>query len=311
MPNDHRRGIFWALASALGIAAFVVPWKLASNLGEARMSTLVLLVSAAVFTSILTAAQQRSFPAFRAFDLRIATALAVCTLFGNFASAKAIELISPALLTVVQRGEVIIVALLAWPLLGERIDWRFWVGTAVAGAGLLLLQDPGGLAIDDGRDAGIAWGVLAASCFGSMVVITRRYIFRIDTVSVNALRLWLAVGLWFVWNGFPDSLFEIGIEQAGYAALAAFFGPFAGRLCMMTSSRYIEARLTTLATLAAPPLTVLVAYLILDDLPSLREVQGGIIMLIGISIPILGMRRAHRRATAAAAASNASSRSEL
>lgn len=295
MPNDHRRGILWALASALGIASFVIPWKIASTLGEARMNTLVLLTAAAIFTSILTALQQRSFPAFRAFDLRVATALAACTLLGNLASARAIELISPALLTVVQRGEVIIVALLAWPILGERIDWRFWLGAGVAGGGLFLLQDPGGTDAAVGREAGMAWGVTAAFFFGSMAVITRRYIFRIDTVSVNALRLWLAVGLWFVWNGFPEALSEITIEQAGYAALAAFFGPFLGRLCMMTSARYIEARITTLATLAAPPLTVLLAYLILSDLPSTREIAGGIIMLLGISIPILGIHRAHRR----------------
>lgn len=294
MPNDHRRGILWALASALGIAAFVVPWKIASALGESRMNTLVLLVSAAIFTSVLTAIQQRSFPAFRWFDLRVATALAACTLFGNLASAHAIQLISPALMTVVQRSEVIIVALLAWPIIGERIDWRFWLGVAIAAYGLVLLQDPG-TADGNLRDAGMAWAFVSAICFGSMAVITRRFIFRIDTVSVNALRLWLSVALWFVWNGFPAELSEISTEQAGYATLAAFFGPFMGRLCMMTSARYIEARITTLATLAAPPLTLVVAYVILSDLPSAREIQGGIVMLIGISIPMLGFARSRRQ----------------
>ena len=120
-----------------------------------------------------------------------------------------------------------------------------------------------------------------------MAVITRKFVHRFDTVSVNALRLWLAVALWFAWNGFPDELFEIGTEQAGFTFLAAFFGPFMGRLCMMTSARYIEARITTLATLAAPPLTLALAYVVLSDLPSAREIQGGVLMLFGISIPIL------------------------
>jgi drug/metabolite transporter (DMT)-like permease len=291
MPNDHRRGILWALASAFGIAAFIVPWKIASTHGESRMSTLVLLVAAAIFTSLLTAVQQRSFPAFRWFDVRVAVALAACTLFGNLASAHAIQLMSPALLTVVQRSEVIIVALLAWPIIGERIDWRFWLGSAIAAGGLLLLQDPD-TATPDIRATAMAWGFASALCFGSMAVITRRFIFRIDTVSVNALRLWLSVALWFAWNGFPEELGQISGEQAGYATLAAFFGPFAGRLCMMTSAKYIEARITTLATLAAPPLTLALAYVVLSDLPSAREIQGGIVMLIGISIPILGLARA-------------------
>ena len=283
--DDHRRGILWALGSAFGIAAFVVPWKIASTHGEPRINTLLLLGAAAIFTSLLTAYQQRSFPTFRRFDFGIAAALAACTLLGNLASANAIALISPALLTVVQRGEVIVVALLAWPIIGERIDRSFWLGAAVAGCGLLLLQGP--LAVDEPRTAGIAWAVVSAICFGSMAVITRKFVHRFDTVSVNALRLWMAVTLWFAVNGFPDELLEIGTEQAGFTFLAAFFGPFMGRLCMMTSAKYIEARVTTLVTLAAPPLTLALAYAVLSDLPSTREIQGGVIMLIGISIPIL------------------------
>jgi drug/metabolite transporter (DMT)-like permease len=283
--DDHRRGILWALGSAFGIAAFVVPWKIASAHGEARMNTLLLLTAAAIFTSLLTVYQQRSFPTFRSFDLRIAVALAACTLVGNLASANAIQLISPALLTVVQRSEVIFVALLAWPIIGERIDRSFWLGAAVAACGLLLLQGP--LSSGEPRAEGIAWAFISAICFGSMAVITRKFVHRFDTVSVNALRLWLAVVLWFAWNGIPNELREITSEQVIYVSLAAFFGPFMGRLCMMTSAKYIEARITTLATLAAPPLTLALAYVVLRDLPGAREIQGGIIMLIGISIPIL------------------------
>ncbi len=292
--DDHRRGVLWALGSAFGIAAFIVPWKIAGGLGDARMNTLLLLVAAAVFTSFLTAYQQRSIPTFRSFDFRIAAALAACTLFGNLASANAIQLLSPALLTVVQRSEVIFVALLAWPLIGERIDRSFWLGAAVAGSGLLLLQ--GTLSLGEPRAAGIAWGFGSAICFGSMAVITRKYIHRFDTVSVNALRLWLAVAFWFVWNGVPRELYETTTEQVGYVTLAAFFGPFMGRLCLMTSAKFVEARITTLTTLAAPPLTLVLAYVILSDLPSTREIQGGILMLIGISIPILRSRLHRKRA---------------
>ncbi|MCH7865943.1 MAG: hypothetical protein IIC56_12105 [Proteobacteria bacterium] len=46
-----------------------------------------------------------------------------------------------------------------------------------------------------------------------------KFIHRFDTVSVNALRLWLAVALWFVWNGFPDALYDITTRQLGLTAL--------------------------------------------------------------------------------------------
>ncbi len=124
-----------------------------------------------------------------------------------------------------------------------------------------------------------------------MNITTRKFIRHIDPVSINALRLWLAIAMWFAWYGTPDVLFEISAPQAFYASLAAFFGPFLGRLCSMNSARYIEARYTTLAMLAAPPLTLLFAYVILSDLPNTREILGGAIMLVGIAFPIWGWTR--------------------
>jgi drug/metabolite transporter (DMT)-like permease len=137
----------------------------------------------------------------------------------------------------------------------------------------------------------MALAFFSAVCFGAMAVLTRKFIQRIQLVSVNALRLWLAVALWFVFNGVPEELFEISPAQAGYTCLAAFFGPFLGRLSLMMSARYMEARFSALVMLAAPPVTLVLAYLLLNDLPRPREILGGLIMLVGISIPILAWAR--------------------
>ncbi len=293
MPNDHRRGISWALASVIGSAGFVIPWKIASQHGDAATNTLILLVSAAILTTILTIYQQRAFPSFGGFDLRVAIGLAIFTLLGNLASARAVALLSPALFSVFLRGEVIIVALLAWPIIGERIDRRFWLGAAIALAGLFVIQDP--FAEKDPRAIAMAWAGAAAFCFGGMSVLTRKVIHQIDAVAVNALRLWLSVAFWFGLNGVPSELEEISATAVGYASLAAFFGPFAARLCLMNSAKYIEARITTLTTLAAPPLTLLLGYVILSDLPGTREIHGSLIMLVGIAIPILGLAHSANR----------------
>jgi drug/metabolite transporter (DMT)-like permease len=295
LPHDHRRGVLWALASTFGIAGFVVPWKIAASHGGTATNTLVLLTAAAVFNSLLTIYQQKSLPSFRRFDLGVASALAVFTLFGNLTSAFAIALVSPALLTVVQRAEVIIVALLAWPIIGERIDRRFFLGASLAGCGLLLLQDP--FSGPTPRAEGMYWAVASALCFGTMAVLTRKFIHQIDIVSVNALRLWLAVGFWFALNGFPEELRTISAPQIGYASLAAFFGPFLGRLCLMNAARFLEARTTTLATLAAPPLTLVISFIVLSDLPTSREILGGAIMLIGIAVPFLSRKQPPAKGT--------------
>lgn len=283
--HDRRRGTLWALGAAVGIAGWAIPWKLASAEGAASANALLLLAFAAAFNSLYDRLRPGKSRGLTRLDWALATALAALTLLGNIASAEAIRGLSPALLTVAQRSEIILVALLAWPLVGERPDRPFWLGAAVAAGGLVILQAPFEPA--DARAVGFAWAGLSVVAFSSMAVLTRRFIHRVDPVRINGLRLWLSVLLWFGWYGAPPALLEVTLAQAGYTSLAAFCGPFAGRLAMMTSARYLEARLTTLATLAAPPMTLLLAIFALSETPSPREIAGGLVMLVGIAIPVL------------------------
>jgi drug/metabolite transporter (DMT)-like permease len=64
----------------------------------------------------------------------------------------------------------------------------------------------------------------------------------------------------------------------------------------MMSAKFVEARITALAMLTAPPLTLVLAYLLLDELPLAREILGGMVMLVGIAIPILALARPGRNA---------------
>ena len=64
-----------------------------------------------------------------------------------------------------------------------------------------------------------------------------------------------------------------------------------GRLALMMSARYIQARVTTLATLTTPVLTLVLAFVLLSDWPQTHQLLGGAIMIAGISIPVLRLRQ--------------------
>jgi drug/metabolite transporter (DMT)-like permease len=142
MEGVRSRGVLLALGAALGIAGWAVPWKLASAEGAANANALLLLALAAAFNRLYNRLRPRERRALETANWGLAAALAALTLFGNVASALAVRDLSPALLTVAQRGEIIWVALLAWPVNGERPDRPFWIGAAVAAGGLVLLQAP-------------------------------------------------------------------------------------------------------------------------------------------------------------------------
>ena len=179
-------------------------------------------------SSLLSVSQQRGLPRIERLDWLVAAALAVLTLAGNLASASAIALMSPALLTVLQRAEIIVVALLAWAFVGERVDGRFWLGVAVAALGLLLLQDPQ----DESRARilGIGWAGISVVCFSAMAVLTRRDIQRPRSIGlVPPTRAYIDSDGWSeivpapstidVWLGLETGAYDSGLTLRRFAWL--------------------------------------------------------------------------------------------
>jgi drug/metabolite transporter (DMT)-like permease len=293
--SKRTAGLAWALASAVGGALMVIPWKLANEIGEPADSVLIMLSVAALGSTLLALGQRLAsgvapLQVGRA-DWLVAMALAVLTLAGNQLSAWAIQDLTPALLNVLLRTDILIVALVGWWWLGERVERRFWLGAAVACVGLLLLQGPSkGLGAIEILRSGTGLAIGAAACFSGLALLTRAYIDRIDPVAVNMLRLWLAVLFWFLFNALP-SIEEIPPGQILYATLAAIGGPFLGRLALMIAARYVEARVSTLCTLTTPVLTLFLAFLLLADWPEAHELIGGAVMIGGIAIPLLRWSR--------------------
>lgn len=286
-----QKGVIWALFGAVMSAAFVIPWKLATEHGDASLVTLVLLIAAAVLN---TAA---SFvPQLRVQDegtrplgptLRLSVVFAVLSLAGNWLSAEAASRVSSALLSVLARCEVLVVGVLGIALLGERPGRAFWVGAGVAGAGLVMLQRPmAGAGPSEFDPVGVLYGLGAAAAFGAMVVLTRKHVGQVRLVVLNAMRLWLGVLMWFAIAQRVPTAEELPYELVLYASLAAFFGPFLSRLGVLFSARHISASTTSVTSLSAPALTLLFSFVLLGTLPTAQELLGGAVLLVGVAIPL-------------------------
>ncbi|WP_246167648.1 DMT family transporter [Propionivibrio limicola] len=64
----------------------------------------------------------------------------------------------------------LIVALLAGPILGEKLRLKSWLATVCGFAGVLLIARPGGVM----AGAGIAYALAAASCYSLYQILTRK-----------------------------------------------------------------------------------------------------------------------------------------
>lgn len=297
------RGLWWALAGAALTALFMVPWKAAATYGGQSEIVLVMLTTAALVNTLASVVPARLggrlLPLTRTMGL-LAAAMALLTLLGNLASAAAISRIDGPLLSLLQRAEVVVVALGAWFALGERVEGRFFLGTAVAGVGLWVItgSDLGG----GGTHAlGVLYGLASAVAFGGMNVLVRRHARAIHPTTVNALRLWFAVLLWFALERRVPDVAAMHPRMLLFAALSALCGPVSARLSIMYALRHVEARMVALVLLTTPVLTLLSTWLLLGQWPAERSLWGGLLMLTGIAIPVFARAMAGRRAARALA----------
>jgi len=282
-----RRGLWLAFLASVGSALFLTAYKAAAELGAVDDAVLVMLASAAVFNSLTSVVETRGREAFPRDRLSIllSIALAGLTLLGNDYSVRAVARISAPLTSVLQQTQVLFVVLMGRVFLAERVTGRFWVGFAVAVAGLVVLK--GAPEHAGGLDAtGALMAVGSAACFGAMNVLTRRYIHQIRPAAVNALRLWFSVALWFALERRLPSA-HLSFAFVAWCAVAGAFGPYLSRTALMYALKDIPSTQTTLLGLVTPVVTLLPAFVVFGTVPSARELLGGTIMLGGIALPLL------------------------
>ena len=228
--------------------------------------------------------------------LWVGLVLGVLAATANFTASEAVSQLDASVSAVLIQMQVLFAALLGWLWLHEGVTRRFVVGAVMAIVGVAVIQG-GGAGSGAGSGASV-WGLVAAACFGTMQVVTRRYIEQIEPVWVNALRLWIAVVLVASVPGSLSGALELSAEVVLLAAAAAFCGPFLGRLMMMLSARYIPAATSTLIGLSSPVLALLGDWLFLDGLPAARQWLGGAVVVAGM---LLAVAPAARRSGSSAA----------
>lgn len=287
MTVSTKTGALWALLASALAALFTIPWKMATTFGDISIVVFVLLLSSASANTVLWLAQSRShrFARPTALEVGLSCALALLTLLGNWASAHAVTYLTPASLNTFLRSEVIIISLLAVFFLKEKIDNRFYFGLLIVGLGFYVMTP--NHSFGDDWSIGVGFALLAATGFSGMALLARKYVKRIDTVLVNALRLWISVAFWFMANLRIPETSEFNYQLVMYATAAGICGPVLGRMCFMFSSAHLEVRISALIAMTSPVFALLFSLMFLDDLPDNLEILGGVIMLLGISFTLL------------------------
>mgnify|MGYP000922660072 FL=1 len=278
--SDQIKGLCFALLAMFGGGLYAIPYRLSLDTVAPLPVIWGVFLWAFLFSlpGAWFARRQNKF-SWKIAGITLATSLA--GLLGNYAICQALSQSSPTLLVLVSRIEIIIAMLLSWMFLKEFISIRVWMSVVVIVLGIIVMKMDS-LTFDLKNWSSFLWAVTSAFSFASMQVLAKRIIDEINPQVLNVSRL--AVGLVILW-----SLAEVrsGVTnlQSGewkWIALAAFCGPFMGRVSYTYALRYLTISKAVIISSFSPATTLLFELLVFGTLISSYEAIGGTIMLAGI-----------------------------
>jgi drug/metabolite transporter (DMT)-like permease len=183
--------------------------------------------------------------------------------------------------------------LLAWPLLGETPSARHWLGLALAALGLLCILEPWhGL----GSPFGTALALAGGAAWAAGTVLSKR-LFQRHTVSALALTSWQmligALALGGVAVLLPSRPIVWNWAFAGALAYSAVLASSVAWGLWLVVLKRLPTTVASLSSLGVPVVSVLLAWLILDERPDAMEWLGIVLVLAGLMAVVgIGNRRA-------------------
>ena len=287
--SNQTKGIIFALLAVLGGGLHAIPYRLSLDTSNALPVIWGVFLCAFLF-SLPGAWLARNQTKYSWKIAGIALAISLAGVLGNYSICQALNMASPTLMVLLMRSEVIIAMILGWIFLKEFVTLRIFTAVVVIITGILVMKLDS-LSFEIKEWSAILWAFSAAFGFASMQVLAKSIIHEIHPQVLNVFRL--AIGLVLLWC-FEEVRIEIpSLNISGWIwiAIAAFWGPFMGRVAFTYTLRYLTISKANIIVSFAPVITLLFEFFVFGTLISWLETLGGAIMLaaiIWIFLPGLG-----------------------
>jgi drug/metabolite transporter (DMT)-like permease len=211
----------------------------------------------------------------------------------------AIEYVGAGLATVLGNLQVLIVALVAWAVFGERPPRSVLVALPIVLLGVVLISGIVGTgAYGSAPAVGVLLGLLTACCYAGYLLIIRRggrdlrrpagpVAVATASTAVCAAVGGLVVGDLDMTPG-PESLF--------WLAMLGITSQFLGYLLISLSLPRLPAVVTSIILLSQPVVTVALSMILLGEAPSPAQLAGVGLVIGGIAVATVPAGLARRQA---------------
>ena len=195
----------------------------------------------------------------------------------------------------------VVAALLAIPVLGERLEPRRVLALFVALVGTTLLSD---MLNGRGNPAGVGMALLAALSFGVFLVLSRRWSapFQLSSLTIGLASMGastLVAGAVAVVAGDPIIRETVPLHAVLAATWVAVGPGAAASVLVVIGMRRLRAQEASLLLLLNPPTAAILAYAVLGERLDPIQLAGAVLVLAAIAVASGAMprRTASRRSS--------------
>jgi len=183
---------------------------------------------------------------------------------------------------------VIIIPILSYVFLKQKIEKRVLIGVCIAPLGIALLTLNSKLSVSSGDLLCILCAFLSALHVVVMGVFTR----KVDSIALGVLQLGFAGLLSIVFSIFTEtvSLPSTGISWGATLALSILCTAF-GYIVQATAQQYTSATHTGLILSLEPVFSAILGFAFLGEILSPRGYFGAAVLLLSVFIAEVGFRK--------------------
>ncbi|MBN1119963.1 MAG: DMT family transporter [Anaerolineae bacterium] len=205
-----------------------------------------------------------------------------------FVWSTSVNMTSAAKATLLGNTTPLWVALGSWLLFHEQLDSTYWIGTAVSIVGMILL-----IGVESFQGAGINPGDLIAMSAGLtyalVQIVTGRARQKIDSLTYTWGFTMISAVLFLSGSSvLGHSLIDLPVRSMLALVGLALVAHVTGWLLISYAFGHIPTHYLSVALLAQPVVTALLAMPILGEFPTLWQILGGMVTLGGIYLVLRG-----------------------
>lgn len=179
----------------------------------------------------------------------------------------------------------LIVAVLSGLLLGEGLSVRLLAGVLVAFSGIVLI------AVGAGTGAlsplGVVLGLIAALLYAGSVLAQKLLLAQVDSTSMTVIGV--IAGALACLPFAPDLVAELGVAPLGAVLAVVYLGVFPTALAFLLwgyALTHTGAGVLSSTSLLVPALTLVLAWLLLAEVPPPLAASGGVLCLVGAGFAV-------------------------